>query len=276
MKNKIILGLIPFIILPLFTFSGFAFFYFGNQYVINNDQGVDIDIEDNPSLGTVKLIYKSINATGSEIYKDELYGGTSALKNQLYMDFDDVYFIRNDNLTIEREFIVDYTPPTDQFASISTNYNVGLFCDINIIDTDERGYKDNVFIESSTNEERYYPSSNSIIDYFAPSYITYKDLDKNMKFEVNDIDEKSTNVTYTCLMYSDIKSIESERYASFYLENAYLNYSFTEHGEMFEGNMAPGSATVKEVYQKKLEATMNAKKNSKINIVFRLGLIKVN
>ena len=269
MKNKIILGLIPFIILPLFTFSGFAFFYFGNQYIINNDQNVNINIENNPSLGTVKLMYQTGTGTQNE-------AENKAFKNQLYMDFDDVYFIRNDNLTVEREFIVDYTPPSDNFASISTNYNVGLFCDINIIDTDERGYKDNIFIESSTNEERHYPSSNSIIDYFAPSYITYKDLDKNMKFEVSDFDEKATNVTYTCLMNSDIKNIDNEKMKSFYLENAYLNYSFTEHGEMFEGNMAPGSATVKEVYQKKLEATMNAKKNSKINIVFRLGLIKVN
>lgn len=276
MKNKIIIGLIPFILLPSFIFGGFAFFYFGNQYVINNDQGVDIDIEDNPSLGTVKLIYKEINATGSETYKDELYGGTSSLKNQLFMDFDNVYFIRNDNLTIEREFIVDYIPPEDNFASISTKYNVGLFCDINIIDIDARGYKINKFKDSETNEERSYVSSNSIIDYFEPSYITYKDLSRNMRFEINNDDETATNVTYTCLMYSDIRSIESERYASFYLENAYSNYSFSEDDEIFEGNMAPSSSTTKEIYQKKLEATMSAKQNSKINIIFRLGLIEAN
>ena len=77
-------------------------------------------------------------------------------------------------------------------------------------------------------------------------------------------------------MYSDIWSIESERYASFYLENAYSNYSFSEDDEIFEGNMAPSSSTTKEIYQKKLETTMSAKQNSKINIIFRLGLIEAN
>ena len=61
MKNKIIIGLIPFILLPSFIFGGFAFFYFGNQYVINNDQGVDIDIED-INYGNVTL-----EITSSEI-----------------------------------------------------------------------------------------------------------------------------------------------------------------------------------------------------------------
>lgn len=274
MKNKIILGLVPFIMIPMFTFGGFAFFYFGNQYIINNKQGVDIDIEDSPNLGTIKLLYKESTGT-SEKYIEEKYDDTSTFENQLFMDFDNVYFIRNDNLTIEREFIVDYVPPEDNFASISTEYNIGLYCDINIVDTDARGYIDNTFIDSSTKEERHFPSSNSIIDYFEPSYVTYKDLNKNMKFE-KDNDKTATNVTYTCLMYSDIKNVSSEKYASFYLENTYSNYLFEANGKMFEGNMAPSSATTKEVYQKKLEATMNAKKNSKINIIFRLGLIKIN
>ena len=51
MKNKIIIGLIPFILLPSFIFGGFAFFYFGNQYVNNNDQNVNIDIENSKEIG---------------------------------------------------------------------------------------------------------------------------------------------------------------------------------------------------------------------------------
>lgn len=270
MKNKIIIGLIPFILLPSFIFGGFAFFYFGNQYVINNDQNVNIDIENSKEIGNIELRYADENG---EYTKNEMLN--TSFKNQVFMDYDSVYFIRNDNPTIKRDFIIYYEKPTN-IIDIS-NLKISLCCEMTITDTDTRGIKIKEY-KDDNEEIRFYPSSNSVLDIYKPSNIVYKNYNNNFELvkseEINDTTEKYVACIRDNILADSITN--NEWFTKFNINLNYKNYSVINNGERIEGNMAPSVAVFDNSYKNKMISNKNATNNSNIKIKFYLESVEQN
>lgn len=270
MKNKIIIGLIPFILLPSFIFGGFAFFYFGNQYVINNDQNVNIDIENSKEIGNIELRYADENG---EYTKNEMLN--TSFKNQVFMDYNSVYFIRNDNPTIKRDFIIYYEKPTN-IIDIS-NLKISLCCEMTITDTDARGIKIKEY-KDENEEIRFYPSSESILDIFEPSSILYKDFNNVFELvssrEIGDTTEKYVACIRENILLDSITT--NEWFTMFNINLNYKNYSVINNGERIEGNMAPSVTEFDNSYKNKMVSNKNATNNSNIKIKFYLKSVEEN
>lgn len=267
MKKKLVLMFLPFFILPLVVGGGFAFFYFGDDKT-SSSQDVNISITDKPELGSIKLVYESIDSEGNKVHLDE---ETSSLTTQLFMDIDSIYFIRSDNLSAKRNFMLDYKSPSDNFATIPDGYSIGLISSFIIEDTDARGYKSETF--NQDNEIIHYPTSNSIIDFFEPTYVTYKEDNRNIKYDLVSGDDSSTRVVYSCLIQSNV-AYSSSQNLHFTMEMAYKNYIFNQNGEIFEGSMSPDASTSKEEFKHRIESNNIARKNSKITVEFSLTLVE--
>lgn len=270
MKNKIIIGLIPFIILPSFIFGGFALFYFGDQYVVNNNQNVQIDIENNKEIGSIELRYADENG---EYTKNEMLN--TSFKNQVFMDYDSVYFIRNDNPTLKRDFIIYYDKPTN--INDVANLKISLYCEIIISDTDTRGIE--IKEDKDENGEiRFYPSSNSVLDIYKPSNIVYKNYNNNFELvkseEINDTTEKYVACIRDNILADSITN--NEWFTKFNINLNYKNYSVIKDGERMEGNMAPSVTEYENNYKNKIISNKNAINNSNIKIKFYLDSVRQN
>lgn len=268
MKKKLILMFLPFFVLPAIVGGGFAIFYFGDG-TTSSSQDVNISIADNPELGAIKLVYGVTNSSGQMEYRDE---ESSNLKTQLFMDFDSIYFVRSDNLTAKRNFIIDYEKPSDNYASIPSGYTIGLVCSFIIEDSDDRGYISKTYTNSQ-GKIIHYPSSNSIIDFFEPTYVNYRETNELIKYNLTSGDNNSKKVIYSCLIRGSMK-VATKTFVHFTMEMAYKNYTFTQNGEIFEGNMSPDASTSKEEFKHRIESNITARNNSKISVEFSLVLVE--
>lgn len=270
MKNKIIIGLIPFILLPSFIFGGFAFFYFGDQYIVNNNQNVQIDIENNKEIGSIELRYADENG---EYTKNEMLN--NSFKNQVFMDYGSVYFIRNDNPTLKRDFIIYYEKPTN--INDVANLKISLYCEIIISDTDTRGIEIKEY-KDENGESRFYPSSNSVLDIYKPSNIVYKNYNNNFELvnseEINDTTEKYVACIRDNILADSITN--NEWLTMFNINLNYKNYSVINNGERIEGNMAPSVAVFDNSYKNKMISNKNATNYSNIKIKFYLESVEQN
>ena len=131
MKRKLITLLVPLLAFPLVVGGGFALFFFGDLSTDKN-QEVSIDIASNPEIGSIELRYADENG---EYTKNEIEN--TDFKNQVFMDFDSVYLIRNDNPTVKRNFTIYYNGP--QNITSVFHLEVALLCEVTITDTDTRG-----------------------------------------------------------------------------------------------------------------------------------------
>ena len=117
--NKHLLILLPLLILPLIVGGGFALFYFGDSSTSNKNQKVSIDIANNPEIGSIELRYADENGNYLETNNEIL---NTDFKNQVFMDFDSIYLIRNDNPTIKRSFTIYYAKPEHTTSILNLRY----------------------------------------------------------------------------------------------------------------------------------------------------------
>jgi len=269
--NKRLIALIPLLVTPLLVGGGFALFFFGDLSTGNKDQNVSIDIADNPKIGSIELRYADENGNFSEENNEIL---NANFKNQVFMDFDSVYLIRNDNPTAKRSFTIYYVKPKNTTSVF--NLNVTLFCDITITDTDTRGIQIIEFNDEN-GEERFYPSSKSVLDIYEPSVVLYEDWDDN--FELISGDENDTTLTYRARVRNNLlvdSTISREWHTTFNVDFNYKYYSAIRKGERIEGNMAPSMSETTAAYKNKIVSNREAAKHSNVKITFYLQVVGEN
>jgi len=267
--NKRLLTILPLLILPLIVGGGFALFYFGDKSTSNKDQNVSIDITDNPEIGSIELRYADKDGNYPEENNEIL---NTDFKNQVFMDFDSVYLIRNDNPTIKRDFTIYYNSPKN-ITSVF-HLEVALLCEVTITDTDARGVNIIEF-DDENGEERFYPSSESVLDIYEPSVVLYKDWDDNFQLTSGG-GENDTTATYRARVRNNIlvdASVESSWHTTFNLDFNYKYYSAIRNGERIEGNMAPSMSETTDAYKKKIVSNREAMKHSNVQIKFYLKVV---
>lgn len=265
MKKRLI-ALIPFLVLPLVVGGGFGLFYFGDQSTSNKDQSVSVDIKDSPEIGSVELRYTDENG---DLQNEML---NTRFKNQVFMDFDSVYLIRNDNPTVKRDFTIYYIKPKNTTSVF--HLQISLFCEITITDTDERGIAIIEF-DDENGEERFYPSSASVLDIYEPSVVLYEDWDDNFEL-VSGGGASDTSATYLARVRNDLlveASTSREWHTTFNVDFNYKDYSAIRNGERIEGNMAPSMSESSDAYKKKIVSNRKATEHSKVKISFYLKVV---
>lgn len=261
MKNKLLLMFLPVLAATLCVGGGFAVFIYSDLSKVDNSQKVSIGIVDNPEIGKIELRYTD---EGGDL-KNEL--ANSDFKNQVFMDFDSVYIIRNDNPTLERNFTISYKGP----STTTSNLNVTLFCEVTIEDSDERGVSVVEFADEN-GEERFYPSSKSVLDIYEPSVVLYENWDDNFTL-ISGGKENDNKATYRATVRNDLladSSTSGEWHTTFNVNFNYKFYSTVSNGERIEGSMAPSLSESSASYKKKLASNKEACDNSKVSITFYL------
>lgn len=269
MKRKLITLLVPLLAFPLVVGGGFALFFFGDLSTDKN-QEVSIDIASNPEIGSIELRYADENG---EYTKNEIEN--TDFKNQVFMDFDSVYLIRNDNPTVKRNFTIYYTGPKNTTSVF--HLNVALLCEVTVTDTDTRGVNI-VEFDDENGEERFYPSSKSVLDIYEPSVVLYEDWDDNFQL-VSGGGANDTSATYVASVRNNLlvdTTISRDWHTTFNVDFNYKDYSAIRNGERIEGNMAPSISETTAAYKKKVISNREAAKNSKVNIKFYLKIVGEN
>ena len=270
--NKRLIALIPLLVTPLLVGGGFALFFFGDLSTGNKDQNVSIDIADNPEIGKIELRYANENGEFPEENNEVL---KTDFKNQVFMDFDSVYLIRNDNPTAKRNFTIYYTKPKNTTSVF--NLNVTLFCEITITDTDTRGVEIIEFSDEN-GEERFYPSSNSVLDIYEPSVVLYQDWDDNFEL-ISGGGENDKFATYRAIVRHNLlvgTTTSREWHTTFNVDFNYKYYSAIRKGERIEGNMAPSISETNAAYKNKIISNRKAAEHSNVKITFYLQVVGEN
>ncbi len=270
--NKHLLILLPLLILPLIVGGGFALFYFGDSSTSNKNQKVSIDIANNPEIGSIELRYADENGNYLETNNEIL---NTDFKNQVFMDFDSIYLIRNDNPTIKRSFTIYYAKP--EHTTSILNLNVTLFCDITITDTDARGIEIMEFNDEN-GEERFYPSSKSVLDIYEPSVVLYENWDDNFAL-ISGGKANDTTATYRAIVRNNLlvgSSTSQNWHTTFNIDFNYKDYNAIRNGERFEGNMAPSVSEFADSYKNKIISNRKAMEHSNVKITFYLQVVGEN
>lgn len=263
--NKKIIALLPLLVVPLCVGGGFAVFFFGDLSKENNSQNVSIDIADNPEIGNIELRYTDDDGN----LQNELLN--TSFKNQVFMDFDSVYLIRNDNPTVKRNFTIYYRKPSSTTSVF--HLNISLMCEVTITDTDARGIEIIEFVDEK-GEERFYPSTKSVLDIYEPSVVLYQDWDDNFQL-VDGGEANDTSATYVAKIRNNLlldTSISREWHTTFNVDFNYKYYSAIRNGERIEGNMAPSMSENSASYKNKIISNREASKNSSVKIRFYLQI----
>ena len=272
MKRKLITLLVPLLAFPLLVGGGFALFFFGDLSTSNKDQNVSIDIASNPDIGSIELRYADENGDYPEGNNEVL---NTNFKNKVFMDFDSVYLIRNDNPTVKRNFTIYYTSPI-AITSVF-HLNVALLCEVTITDTDTRGVNI-VEFDDKNGEERFYPSSKSVLDIYEPSVVLYEDWDDNFKL-VSGGGENDTSATYVASIRNNFlvdSTISEDWHTTFNIDFNYKDYNAIRNGERFEGNMAPSISEFADSYKNKIISNRKAMEHSNVRIKFYLQIVGEN
>lgn len=263
MKNKLLFIFLPVLAATLLVGGGFAVFVYSDLSKVDNSQKVSIGIADNPEIGKIELRYTDEDGN----LKNEL--SNTEFENQVFMDFDSVYIIRNDNPTSERNFTISYTGP----SSTTNDLNVTLFCEVTIEDKDERGISVIDFTDEN-GEERFYPSSKSVLDIYEPSVVLYENWDDNFTL-ISGGKENDHSATYLAKVRNDLladTSTNGEWHTTFNVNFNYKFYSTVRNGERIEGSMAPSLSESSASYKKKLMSNKEACDNSNVSIKFYLQM----
>ena len=272
MKRKLITLLFPLLAFQLLVGGGFALFFFGDLSTSNKDQNVSIDIASNPDIGSIELRYADENGDYPEGNNEVL---NTNFKNKVFMDFDSVYLIRNDNPTVKRNFTIYYKGPV-AITSVF-HLNVALLCEVIITDTDTRGVNI-VEFDDKNGEERFYPSSKSVLDIYEPSVVLYEDWDDNFKL-VSGGGANDTSATYVARIRNNFlvdSTISEDWHTTFNIDFNYKDYNAVRNGERIEGNMAPSISEFADSYKNKIISNRKAMEHSNVKITFYLQVVGEN
>ena len=158
MQHKVFLSILPFFVVFGIIGSGFALFIFDNQETSNN-ASVSITVENAYELGNIYLTSSTAtfdNSSDVSIPNNQEKDDTS-LSTTLFFDYKQLYFIRSDNITKERDFNIYYYNTSNESDDFSYS-NVQLNLDISITSSIA---KDNIQTDSTSG----YKYSTSAIDY---------------------------------------------------------------------------------------------------------------
>ena len=158
MQHKVFLSILPFFVVFALIGSGFALFIFDNQETSNN-ASVSITVENAYELGNIYLTSSTAtfdNTSDVSIPNNQEKDDTS-LSTTLFFDYKQLYFIRSDNITKERDFNIYYYNTSEESSDFSYS-NVQLNLDISITSKAEKG---NITTDSTNG----YSYSTSAIDY---------------------------------------------------------------------------------------------------------------
>lgn len=288
-KSRIILTLLPLLVIPSLIGIGFAIYDFDQtNSTSTSGSGVDININDNSNAGTIKLVFK--NLTGgyqfdsnnsvsftsvdySSSYVDELNNSslTNQVRTKLFMGFDFINLVRNDNISKMRDFIIQF----DKNSSFDYDtYQVSLYCLVTLNDEDSRG----VNTKSSS-----LPSSKSLLDIVQPSSLSFKDSSiTSNDFEISNYEgeseDEATLLTYKAKICDDITSYTDGIVSSFYINFEYKTYTDTNSNSYsFQPSKysnktstdSSGNSKISQA-QKVLSENSDAAENAKLSIDFIL------
>ena len=148
MQHKVFLSILPFFVVFALIGSGFALFIFDNQETSNN-ANISITVENGYELGNIYLTSSTVTSTtlSNNVPTNQEKDDTS-LSTTLFFDYKQLYFIRSDNITKERDFNIYYYNSSSESDDFKYD-NVQLNLDISItssiakdnIQTDSTGYK---------------------------------------------------------------------------------------------------------------------------------------
>lgn len=251
-RTKIAFLLIPLSVICLVVGSAFSIFYFGPDFAYKDDK-VNVNITNNNDFGLFNLVTYEDGKYVDEI-KETTYG------TKLFLDYDSVYFVRSDNLTSRRTFTLSYKGNDNTYFE---DKNIGIFVNINIFDSDNRGIKMN---SASLSSNAYYPSSSSLVDIIYPSIVTFSNEYHHFSID----QETEINISYTALIVDNIQYSNDEQYFNFAINFNYKDYKTTIDERTFEGNMSPNDYEEIIECDKKIEANKLALDNSIVSLTFYL------
>ena len=254
-RTKIAFLLIPLAVVSLVVGSAFSIFYFGPDFA-NKENKVNVDITNNNDFGLFNLVTFEDGKYVDEI-KETTY------KTKLFLDFDSVYFVRSDNLTNRRTFTLSYKGNDNTYFE---DKNIGIFVNINIFDSDNRGIK---MKSASSSNNAYYPSSSSLVDIIYPSIVTFSNEYHHFSIDK----ETNTEISYTALIADNIQYSNDEQFFNFAINFDYKEYKTTIDERTFEGNMSPSDYEEIVECDKKIEANKLALDNSVVSLTFYLKQI---
>ena len=157
MQHKVFLSILPFFVVFALIGSGFALFIFDNQETSNN-ANISITVENGYELGNIYLTSSTVTSTTlSDNVPSNQEKDDTSLSTTLFFDYKQLYFIRSDNITKERDFNIYYYNSSSESDDFSYS-NVQLNLDISITSSIA---KDNIQTDSTSG----YKYSTSAIDY---------------------------------------------------------------------------------------------------------------
>lgn len=158
MQHKVFLSILPFFVVFGIIGSGFALFIFDNQET-NSNANISITVENGYELGNIYLTSSTATfADSSDVsIPNNLEKDYTNLTTTLFFDYKQLYFIRSDNITKERDFNIYYYNSSSESDDFSYS-NVQLNLDISITSSIA---KDNIQTDSTSG----YKYSTSAIDY---------------------------------------------------------------------------------------------------------------
>ncbi len=231
--------------------SGFSLFYFGGTQ--QGQDNVSVSVAAEADFGTVRI-----------------YGEPNQTAYQIFLDASSVYLFRSDNPTVDASFRVqcDFS----DFVSIPEGYTLALVCDITLSDSN-RGVR----LGTVGDTAETYVYSDSVLDYFAPTYATMGK--KQADFTVLSGDKTSQTITYRCILAdpvcADVGTVPSVTTEAFQLIFGYRNYELQDGNNTYRGSMAPGSQyTSAQGFESIMGAAQTAASDANICVVFRLILQK--
>lgn len=257
MKKRIALAIVPLIVVPLAIGGGFALFIF-DKGAASEEQPVSIKIENANDWGELTLVYKDGTSYVDESTNSDLY-------SCVRLGYQNVLMTRSDNPTKARNFIIQYDHPT---ANEYDGDALNLYCEIEISDTDAKG----VTIET-IEDSKIYAKSNSIVDIFKPTSITYKEegATANTLSSFSLKEELTTSSTYVCKIASITPTLGADTvYYDLAMSFEFLSYKATLNGTEYTGTLAPIHSFSYEAYMAKLQANIAACENSNVNVRFYL------
>lgn len=252
MKHKIFLSILPFFIVFAIVGSGFALFIFQEEETTTSN-AINISITDGFELGNIYLTKDTVTSStlSSDYVPSNLESDDSNLSTKLFFDYDNIYFIRSDNITKERTFNIYYYNNTSESIDLS---KISLNLDITI--------------ENKNDNTTYGIQEDSTNGYFySDRAIDYIDLG-NSKSKVT-IDDKTYTSKGSKVIDNDTKKSYNYKILTGLTNNT--NYDI-DLDLKYTSNLAPSyssnSSYFKEVIAKMKEAMTS--ENTSINLNFYL------
>ena len=248
MRKKLIVPVFMMFTPLLLVGGGFSVFIFSNN-IVTESNNVTISIEKSLDYGEIKLVYLKDGQYLNEL--DNLN-----FKTYLELGYENALLVRNDNPSIKRSFLIEYTPPNEPLNDVSLNVKLTLK------DSDSRG----ISFASPLGENNPYPISSSLLDIISPKRASLHGYADSSVF--NEIESLPQHITYQSKLIQFRPTI-NERFQVF-LDFSYLWFNETYLGKSITGSFSPSYHLSRKMLEEKMKSNIEALNNSSIDISFYL------